>query len=299
MTLAVLAGIGCGAALWLVVSGFRPAPPPLTAALARLADPPHRRTNGAGGTPAEDLDARLGVRLRRIPVVDQLMGRLAADMRILRLDPNRLPAELAAYGLVGLLWFPVVATGLRLMGVQIPVVIPVWLGLVGAVVAIVIPYRRIRKRAVEARAAFGHALSAFCDVAAIAMSAGREIHAALTEAAAAGHGRAFDELTEALHAGFLAGERPWEALAKLGRELDINDLIDLGGTIALAEEEGAPVVDTVASKARALRQRLVTDAERTSTAATERMALPGAMLMIGFLVFIGYPALHLILQEAR
>jgi Flp pilus assembly protein TadB len=298
MTAAVLAGVGLAAGLCLLVSGFAPRPARLDRALARLGQPVQ------GPLPTEpeagaDLDARLGHWLRRFPLVDRAVATLAADLRILGRSPDHQVAQLVAYGLVGLFWAPVVTAGCLLLGVRVPVAVPLWLAVAGAVVMVFVPFRQVRNEAIQARAGFAHALSAFCDVAAMALSAGLETHRALFEAAAAGSGTAFDELNNALQIGFLAGQSPAESLQQLGRDLGIDDLVDLGGTIALAETEGAPVGETIGAKARSIRERLINDIERTSASATERMAIPGAMLMIGFLWFIAFPALYLIFQEAH
>lgn len=293
MSAAVLAGVGFGVGLWLLYTGLAPAREPLAASLARLGRPLPRPS-----TEPETIDARVGSALRRVPAVDRALEVLRTDLRLLHRDPNETAAQLAVYGLVGFLWAPVVAGGGLLMGIPIPWVIPLWLAVAGAVLAMVVPYRHLREEAAQARTAFGHALSAYCDVCAMAMSAGREVYAAMFEAASAGQGWAFDEIHDAVQHGFLLGEKPWDSLISLGAELGIDDLAELGATVALAGGEGAAVRDTVASKARSIRERLVTDAEKKAGAATERMAIPGAMLMIGFLWFLTYPALFLILQQS-
>jgi tight adherence protein C len=298
VTAAVLAAVGFAAGICLLVSGLAPRPEPLERALARLGQPTNRPAVRAAEA-SQDLDARLGGWLRRWSPVDRAVGTLATDLRILGRSPDQQVANLVAYGLAGLFWAPAVAAGCLLIGVRFPLVIPIWLALAGAVVMVVVPFRQVRREATEARAGFAHALSAFCDVAAMALSAGQETHGALFEAAAAGSGTAFDELTNALQTGFLAGQTPGESLGQLGRDLGIEDLVELGGTIALAETEGAPVSETIAAKARSIRERLIGDIERTAAAATERMAIPGAMLMIGFLWFIAFPALYLIFEEAH
>lgn len=294
MTAAVLAGAGFGAALALLLSGMSPRPEPLAAALARLGRP-------LPPPPAAPLtiNARVGSALRRLGLVDRFLDRLHGDLRILRRDPNEVAAELAGYPLIGLLWAPGVAAGGYLLGIPIPPLVPIWLSFVGAALAMVIPYRQIREKAAQARTAFGHALSAYCDVCAMAMSAGREVYAAMFEAASAGDGWAFKEIREALQLGFLSGDRPWDSLAALGEELGVMDLSELAATISLAGGEGAAVRDTVSSKARSIRERLVTDAEKRAGAATERMAIPGAMLMLGFMWFLIFPSLYLIFEQAR
>lgn len=294
MTAAVLAGIGFGAGLWLLWTGFAPAREPLAVSLARLGRP----LPAATATP-ETLDARIGAALRRVSVVERSLQSLRADLRILHKDPNEAAAQLVVYAFGGFLWPLVVSGGGLLMGIPIPWMVPLWLAVAGAGTALLLPYRQLRERATVARTAFGHALSAYCDVCAMAMAAGREVYAAMFEAAAAGQGWAFDEMRDAVQHGFLAGEKPWDSLVALGQDLGMDDLCELGATIALAGGEGAAVRDTVASKARSIRERLVTDAEKKAGAATERMAIPGAMLLIGFLWFLTYPALFLILQQSH
>lgn len=293
MTLAVAAGMGVGAALWLLVSGFAPSPVPLDKALARLGQPgPERVTAGS-------FDARLGSWLRRLGPIDRAIELVRPDLRILHRDPDEQAAEIAAYALVGLLWAPVVTAGMWLLGVKLPVLVPGWLSVVGAAAAMVLSVRHVRAKAAEARAAFTHALSAWCDVVSMTVSAGLELHGAVFAAAARGDGPAFLEIRAALDRGFLVGEQPWDSLSRLGRELGVNDLVEVAATLALAGDEGASVADTLASKARSIRERLIADIERRAAGATERMAVPGAMVLIGFLWLLAFPALHLILQEAR
>ena len=75
----------------------------------------------------------------------------------------------------------------------------------------------------------------------------------------------------------------------------MHQLSELAASVSLAGTEGARVRASLAAKAAALRTRELTDAEGDAQAATERMSLPVVMLFIGFLVFIGYPALASVL----
>lgn len=296
MTIAVLLGVAFGAGLWLLYAGLAPAQPPLHQALARLGQPLATADQDPG---SGSLDARLGGALRRrVTVVDQLIGRLRTDLRVLGRDPNEQTAQIAAYAAGGLLWAPTVTAGAALIGYRIPLALPLWLGLAGAAAAIVVAARHINQQATDARTAFSHAVSAYCDVISMEISAGYELNAAVFDAARRGGGRAFEELRDALHQGFMLGENPWDSFARLGRDLDVNDLVELASTLELAGDEGASVADTLASKAASLRERLVAETEQATASATERMSIPAAMVLIGFLAFLAYPALHFILQEA-
>ena len=167
-----------------------------------------------------------------------------------------------------------------------PLIIPVWFGALGALW----PSVSLQARATARRRAFRHALSAFLDVVSITMAAGRAVETALKTASQAGQGWAFAELRDALFLAARGGEAPWDGLDRLGLELGVPELRELAASVALAGEEGAIVGQSVAAKATALRTRALTEAEAAAESASERMALPTVMLLVGFVIFIGYPA---------
>ena len=53
---------------------------------------------------------------------------------------------------------------------------------------------------------------------------------------------------------------------------------------------------SIAAKARDLAPRGLADAESAAQAASERMSLPIVLLMFGFVVFLGYPAVMQVLN---
>ncbi|MGH3369193.1 MAG: type II secretion system F family protein, partial [Nocardioidaceae bacterium] len=65
---------------------------------------------------------------------------------------------------------------------------------------------------------------------------------------------------------------------------------------ALAGAEGARVKASVAAKAKALRIRVLADVETAAQSASERMSLPIVLLLLGFVIFLGYPAVNQVLQ---
>ena len=68
----------------------------------------------------------------------------------------------------------------------------------------------------------------------------------------------------ALRTGYVRGDTPWDALARLGNDADLPDLAELAAALSLAGDQGAAVRDTVSSKAKAIRERLTADAERSA-----------------------------------
>jgi tight adherence protein C len=289
LTAAAAAGALTGMGTWLTFTGWRPPPPPLAHALAGL-DRPHidARHTRAG------LDDRLGNAVRQCAPIERLLASLATDLRVLHRTADEQAARLVAYTLSGLLIAPIAAAGLRFVNGPTPIVLPLWAAVAGAALAAFATVRATRTQAATRRRMFAHALGSFCDVAGMCLSSGRGIDASIHTAAAAGDSWSFHEVESALHRGHLRGLPPWDALAELGEECAFPDLVELAAALALAGDEGAAVRDTLASKARAIRERLTADAERDAAAVTERMGLPATLLLLGFMVFLGFPAIHVL-----
>ena len=180
---------------------------------------------------------------------------------------------------------------LTIVGVDVRIIVPMWAAIGGGAVGLVTPMLELRSEAARARTEFRHALAAYCDVASIGLASGMGIESALHEAARAGEGWAFAELRLALDTGYRSGRTAWESLGVLGTELGVSDLTELAGALALAGDHGAAVLDTVSTKARSLRERLVAEAERRAVAVTERMGIPATLVLIGFTAFLLFPAL--------
>jgi len=78
-------------------------------------------------------------------------------------------------------------------------------------------------------------------------------------------------------------------------ELGIPELVELATTVQLAGTEGARIRQSLTARGESLRRHEQAEAESAANAMTERLFLPGALLLLGFLVFIGFPAVHRIL----
>ncbi len=107
---------------------------------------------------------------------------------------------------------------------------------------------------------------------------------------------AFAELRQALTDARLRGEPSWNGLAHLGEAIGVGELQELAASAGLAGDEGARVRVSIAAKARAIRMRGLADAEGAAQSASERMSLPVVLLMTGFIVFLGYPAIAAVLN---
>jgi Flp pilus assembly protein TadB len=217
------------------------------------------------------------------------------DLAVLGRGPERHLAEKVTLALVGLLFVPAVSALLALGGAALPLVVPLWGALVFMVVGFFVPDVGIRSEASRRRRDFRHALSSLLDLVVVALAGGGGVETALHDAASVGSGWAFVTLRRALDRARLARETPWAALGRLGTELGVSELSELGASVALAGTEGAKVRASLAAKAMSLRTHELAEAETADQAATERMSLPVVLLFAGFLLFLGYPAVQKVL----
>ncbi len=74
-------------------------------------------------------------------------------------------------------------------------------------------------------------------------------------------------------------------------EIVVPELVELSLAVSLAGTEGARIKSTLAAKAASIRRHELADAEADANTISERLFIPGVLLLIGFMVFIGYPAI--------
>lgn len=286
MTAALILGVAVGLGVILVATGLLPARLSLAEALGRLDAAPQMR---AGQSEV------WWVRILGVPLVETSAGRLATrsvrqDLRVIGRSPEEHVARHVLMLAVGLLWAPATFGLMALGGVDVSFVLPVWVSLVFGLVALVIPTLAVRAEAAERRRSFRHALGCFLDLVAVRLAGGAGVDSALAGSAAAGDGWAFAEIRQALTEARLRGEPSWNGLAALGDAIGVTELQELAASAGLAGDEGARVRVSIAAKARSIRMRGLADAEGAAQSASERMSLPVVLLMTGFIVFLGYPA---------
>jgi tight adherence protein C len=176
-------------------------------------------------------------------------------------------------------------------GLGVPLLLPAWAGIAGAVCFGLLPFFRLRRSARVARRSARRSVGCFLDLVVLALAGGLGIEGAIHSAAAICETTISQKIVHAIAQARDAGSTTWDALAGLGRDLAVPELEELSAAISLAGTEGARVRSTLAAKAASIRSHELADAEVEANTITERLFLPGVLLLIGFLVFIGYPAL--------
>lgn len=294
MITAVTLGAGCGLGLWALLVWAAPTRTPLGLVFERLRrqpNPPAILTADRSGWAARA--GRRATPFLRSAGLPSLGVR--RDLAVIGRDVDAHLAEKATLTLLGLLVPAAFDVMLLAVGAPLNPTVPVFGALALGALGFLAPDLHVRAEARRRRTDFRHALSAYLDLVVVSLAGGAGPDGALSDAATIGHGQAFTQLRRALDAARHTRVPPATTLARLGAEIDSRDLAELAASLSLAGTEGARVRASLTARADSLRTHLLTDTDAAAKAATERLGLPWGLLFLGFLVFLGYPALHQIL----
>jgi tight adherence protein C len=294
MTVVVIMGLGFGIGLVGVITGLRSRRASLLSVLTGLSGESgivDRQEEVLGQKYEWRLDRRVAVRVAESV---QQMGIFESALRTRLALSNSSLEELVARCLVCatiglslpvLTWTIVIAGGIK-----VPVLIPLGVGVLLGIGGVVLPIAELNAEAKQGMRLARRVLCSFLDLVVLGLAGGMGIESALLAAAELGENAMSRRMLAALSRCRDTGEPPWEALARLGENLGVEELADLAATVGLAGMEGAKVRATLAARAATIRRHELANAEAEANALTERLFLPGALLLVGFLIFIGYPA---------
>lgn len=264
-----------------------PPPPPLTTALARLERRPEIVDDDTGPAWRRQLGQRTATALNGF---DLGLDDLRANARMAGTSLDAHLGSKVTCALMPLGFVTAIALLFLLAGVTVPIGLLAVAGMVAVVIGFIAPDIALRKAADERRREFALAFGSYLDLVSISLAGGMGTEAALVEAARVGDSWSFHLLRRAVDVAQIDGATVWSTFARLGEELRVPALVELAASVALAGNEGAKVRSSIAVKADTLRAVELAEAESEAQAATERMAIPTAMLLFGFVLLIGFPA---------
>jgi Flp pilus assembly protein TadB len=235
---------------------------------------------------------RLGSGLRRALEARglQVPPSISADLGIAGRSLETHLASTLVGALVGFVVPFLMLTPVSIVTGSLPGVVPVWLGVIGALVGALLPTVQLRGVAADRRRDFRHVVSSFLDLVAMNLAGGRGVPEALSSAAGISDGWAFVRIRDTLETARLQGVTPWAALGELGDEVGIDELRDLSAALALVAEDGAKVRDSLVARAVSMRRRELADTEGRAQARSQSMLMAQMLLCVGFLLFLVYPA---------
>jgi hypothetical protein len=291
MVLVIVAGLGIGVGLGAVLWGLFPPPLTLRASLARLTGEhvhaPVVLTHGVDG--ARQICARVvETNVRKVPRLAEIV---LPDLAITGTATETFAVKVVGYGaglaLLGpVLWAALAAVGVHL-GFELPGVAVLVLGGVG----VVTPFFDLHTAALRRRRHFCHSLSTYASLVSMAMAGAMGWSSALEVAANVScRDWAMTEIAQALLWAEAYRKQPWEGLDRLADRFNLPDLADLSRSMAQAGD-GARIRDSLDAKASSLRLKETAALEDAAAATTQKMLLPGVLLMAGYGILVFYPAL--------
>jgi Flp pilus assembly protein TadB len=165
-----------------------------------------------------------------------------------------------------------------------------------AVAASFVPDYTVTAAARRAREEFTLGVSAFADLVALQVASGTGTTQAVETAAELGDSWVFTRLAEELRRAEFTHTPPWDALRRVGDDLDLPMLADVADTLRLSVESGVTIAGSLRSRAHALRHELLSAEHERANAASERMSAPVAGLTLTFMAVLITPAMLELLQ---
>jgi tight adherence protein C len=318
MTEAALSGAVLGIGLFLLLRALFPARPGLVARLLEL--DAAREGTAAPRTrlvlPDEEVSAfrrGLGERLARFYASRGWEARsVKADLALLGRSFEGFLATKVLLAVSGLLAFPILAGWLALMGWDVSLSVPLWAALAIAAVFFFLPDLQIKRDAAVRRRDFRHVVGAFLDLVAMNLAGGRGVPEALMMAvsvgapgsavpgggagpadghtAVSGDNWAMARIREALGNARIVGITPWQALGRLGDEINVDELRDLSAALGLVADDGAKIRGSLTARAATLRRRELAEIEGRAGESSQSMLVAQLLLCAGFVIFLSFPA---------
>ncbi len=289
-----LVGVAFGAALFMLILQVRPPKPDPLVMLARYdqaqAAAP-RRAETSVATAGAGAETRLGRW-----VVGELARRgitytsLRQDLALNGQSFESTMGRKVMVGVVGLLVGLVIAVAMGAAGLDLPVGVPVVVGLLFAAAFFFIPDFDARTAAARRRKEFKRALGAYLDWVSLQMSGKAAAEQALPDAAKIGSGWPLALIRHTVTNATRSGQDVWVAFQELGDRIGVAQLRELGTLVQLVAHDGAQVRDTLSARAASLRNEELADAEGTAGKRDQSMLMAQILLGVGFAVFLGYPA---------
>jgi len=289
----VLAGACVGVGAALMVRWALPAHPELGDALARL--------DGSGGDGAA---ARVPAAGRHSALLEGMSSRLVrgvglrryrCDLELVGETPEVLATRMAGYALLGLVFPLGLATVTTVIGVRPPLAIPLLVSLGLAAALFFLPQIDLQRRAAAAREDWRRAVCAYLELVALERAGDAGATESLERAATVGDSVPFVRIRDAMTEAELSGLPPWVGLTQLSAVVGVPELGDIADIMRLSGEDGAAAYATLRARAASMRTQLLTARAGQANAASEHMIVPVALLGIGFMALIGYPAFARIL----
>jgi len=280
---AVICGLLLSAGLWAIVRGMFPAP----SKLSRLA----MEFNDSASIVESDAD-RLstrwsGIALALAKAVQGDLVSVRQDLAVVGMPAEEFASDKLKAGGLGA---AIVGGSLFAFGLASGpfLMIAILSGFVGFYFY---PDVDLRKKAAVRRREFVDTVTAFIGLVSVSIAGGGGVMSAMNAAASLGDEWALERLRFVLDEAATRNESPWLSLDRLGSELGIPSLMELGGSMSLAAQSGAKISDSLAARAQSARARELAERLAEEERKSEVLGIPVVLMLLAWIAFLGFPAI--------
>jgi tight adherence protein C len=299
MTWAFVAGAVVGLGVYLLVRMFIR---PRANVLSTIARIDAGRTGYASGATASAAGERVlgGVDRARESLGRRLeaeatargwaFGKLRRDLAVMNRPFAAMLATKVFFALGAMIFIPFVMFLFAMIGFSAPGAAPAVVTLAAMAGAFFLPDLALRQEAEARRRDFRHVVGSFLDLVAMNLAGGRGLPEALMTASTIGEHWAMARIRQALANARLIGITPWDAMARLGEDLGVDELRDLASALALAGDEGAKIRASLLARAASLRRKELADVEGKAGERSQSMLVAQLVMIAAFFLFLAFPA---------
>lgn len=282
MTRAVVCGLLLAVGAWCLLRGLFP---PRASLAHSLADVPAAELAPSSTTQLRDRWARLALRVLRLSRADPVS--LRQDLAVTGTTLAEHATDRLTAGALGAVTSGAILVIIRQADPLL---------LAGAVVVGFLafsrePESRLRRRASRCRREFTDAVTAYISLVSVSISGGGGVMGAMSAAASYGSGWPLKQIRFTLDRAARKSLPPWRELERLGSELGIPSLVELGGAMSLAGESGTQVSDSLGARAHSARARELSERLADEERKSETLGIPVVFMLLGWMGFLGYPAI--------
>lgn len=293
-TTALLAAAGVVIGSYAVVRSLRVPSPTLHSVRSKLQPSPLAADSGGGAFAG--VRQRFSHDLAATSIGRRLFDHVGRSLRIADITLPDLIAEIITFAAVGLVSTALGVGALIGLGVLSPNV--VWILAVFALTALIAwqPVSTVQSKATRRRRELRRVTNDFVQMVAVGLTTNRSIEEAVSYAADIGDSDGFLLLQRTVASAQPMGVPVWEALATMAETYQLDELQGLANSMQRQAGVGVNVAGTIRAEARSLRAKQLSELAETADRANANLSLPTMGMVMGVVMFIGYPIVEQILS---
>lgn len=282
--LALIPGVILGLGLYFIIAALLPRHPQLKAAIGRINESKGTQAPGS----SQSMETRLGGWTSRHVPDSSWFREPTTDLRLIGMSKEKYYYDKILLATVGLLAPLVFGLFLQALGI-LPFYLPALIGIPIAILLWTGVDQDVKKKAKKARTEFTRAIAVYLELVAVERKRFIGPEQALLSAASVGQSWVFVRLRQELARAEYAGVTGWDALSTLSTEIDVPELDDVANIVRLSGEEGASIYETLRSRGKTLRHKLLAEENEKANSATERVQIPIAITLFVYVGIIMTP----------